>query len=157
MEALFRKIASKAKSTNECNIVHKVFDEFPPWCWEKLLYQCAIIYKVSFCLHSALYTPKQMIIKNLQSVDNTLNYLHSCLHSSLCLHTHTLVQTVTPVTQPGIGGEDFLSEQQKCLPLISVQRHWLNPFVSMSMPTNTSKSRWGKALVQISVDACRRV
>lgn len=28
MEALFRKIASKAKSTNECNIVHKVFDEF---------------------------------------------------------------------------------------------------------------------------------
>lgn len=29
MEALFRKIASKAKSTNECNIVHKVFDESP--------------------------------------------------------------------------------------------------------------------------------
>ena len=27
-----RKIASKAKSTNECNIVHKVFDEFTPWC-----------------------------------------------------------------------------------------------------------------------------
>lgn len=32
MEALFRKIASKAKSNNECNIVHKVFDEFTPWC-----------------------------------------------------------------------------------------------------------------------------
>lgn|GEM_PF-1275617 len=32
MEALFRKIASKAKSTNECNIVCKVFDEFIPWC-----------------------------------------------------------------------------------------------------------------------------
>lgn len=32
MEALFRNIASKAKSTNECNIVYKVFDEFPPLC-----------------------------------------------------------------------------------------------------------------------------
>lgn len=32
MEALFRKMASKAKLTNECNIVHKVFDEFTPWC-----------------------------------------------------------------------------------------------------------------------------
>lgn len=30
MEALFRKMASKAKSTNEHNIVHKVFDEFTP-------------------------------------------------------------------------------------------------------------------------------
>ncbi len=76
---------------------------------------------------------------------------------TLSTHTHTLVQTVTPAAWPGIGGEDFLSEQQKCLPLISVQRHWLNPFVSMSMPTNTSKSRWRQALVQISVDACRRV
>lgn len=76
---------------------------------------------------------------------------------TLSTHPHTRVQTVTPVTQPGIEGEDFLSEQQKCLPLISVQRHWLNTFVSMSMPTNTSKSRWGQALVQISVDTCRRV
>lgn len=70
---------------------------------------------------------------------------------------HTWVQTVAPATWSGIGGEDFLSEQQKCLPLISVQRHWLNPFVSMSMPTNTPKSRWVQALVQINVDACRRV
>lgn len=76
---------------------------------------------------------------------------------TLSTHPPTQVQIVTPAAWPGIGGEDFLSEQQKCLPLISVQRHWLNPFVSMSMPTNTSKSRWGKALVQISVDACRRV
>gem|GEM_PF-2856895 len=44
---------------------------------------------MSFCLHSAPYTPKRMIIRNLRSVDNTLNYLHSCLHSSLCLHTPT--------------------------------------------------------------------
>lgn len=76
---------------------------------------------------------------------------------TLSTHPHTLVQTVTPAAWPGIGGEDFLSEQQKCLPLISVQRHWLNPFVSMSMPTNTSKSKWRQALVQISVNACRRV
>lgn len=75
---------------------------------------------------------------------------------TLSTHPHTLVQTVTPAAWPGIGGEDFLSEQQKSLPLISVQRHWLNPFVSMSMPTNTSKSKWRKALVQTSVDACRR-
>lgn len=32
MKALFNKIASKAKSTNKCNIVHKEFDEFRPWC-----------------------------------------------------------------------------------------------------------------------------
>lgn len=76
---------------------------------------------------------------------------------TLSTHPHTRVQTVTPAAWPGIGGADFLSEQQKCLPLISVQRHWLNPFVSMSMPTNTSKSKWRQALVQISVDACRRV
>lgn len=76
---------------------------------------------------------------------------------TLSTHPHTWVQTVAPAAWPGIGGEDFLSEQQKCLPLISVQRHWLNPFVSMSMPTNTSKSKWRQALVQISVDACRRV
>lgn len=76
---------------------------------------------------------------------------------TLSTHFHTLVQTVTPAALPGIGRAIFLSEQQKCLPLISVQCHWLNPFVSMSMPTNTSKSRWGQALVQISVDACRRV
>lgn len=75
---------------------------------------------------------------------------------TLSTHPHTRVQTVTPVTQPGIGRADFLSEQQKCLPLISVQRHWLNPFVSMSMPTNTSKSKWRQALVQTSVDACRQ-
>lgn len=76
---------------------------------------------------------------------------------TLSTHTHTLVQTVTPAAWPGIGGEDFLSEQQKCLPLISVQRHWLNAFVYMSMPTKTEKSRWKQTLVQISVDACRRV
>lgn len=76
---------------------------------------------------------------------------------TLSTHPHTWVQTVAPAAWSGIGGKDFLSEQQKCLPLISVQRHWLNPFVSMSLPTNTSKSRWGQALVQISVDACRRV
>lgn len=76
---------------------------------------------------------------------------------TLSTHPHTRVQTVTPAAWPSIGGEDFLSEQQKCLPLISVQRHWLNSFVSMSMPTNTSKSKWRQALVQISVDACRRV
>lgn len=76
---------------------------------------------------------------------------------TLPTHQHTLVQTVTPAAWPSIGRADFLSEQQKCLPLISVQRHWLNPFVSMSMPTNTSKSKWRQALVQISVDACRRV
>lgn len=76
---------------------------------------------------------------------------------TLSTHQHTRVQTVTPVAWPGIGGKDFLSEQQKFLPLISVQRHWLDPFVSMSMPTNTSKSRWRQALVQISADACRRV
>lgn len=76
---------------------------------------------------------------------------------TLSTHPHTRVQIVTPAAWPGIGGADFLSEQQKCLPLISVQRHWLNPFVSMSLPTNTSKSKWRQALVQISVDACRRV
>lgn len=76
---------------------------------------------------------------------------------TLSTQQHTRVQTVTPAAWPGIGGENFLSEQQKCLPLISVQRHWLNSFVSMSMPTNTSKSKWRQALVQISVDACRRV
>lgn len=76
---------------------------------------------------------------------------------TLSTHQHTRVQTITPAAWSGIGGEDFLSEQQECLPLISVQRHWLNPFVSMSMPTNTSKSKWRQALVQISVDACRRV
>lgn len=76
---------------------------------------------------------------------------------TLSTHPHTRVQIVTPAAWPGIGGADFLSEQQKCLPLISVQRHWLNPFVSMSMPTSTSKSKWRQALVQISVDACRRV
>ena len=42
-----------------------------------------------FCLHSALYAPKLMNIRNLQSVDNTQNYLYSCLHSSLYLHTNT--------------------------------------------------------------------
>lgn len=76
---------------------------------------------------------------------------------TLSTHPHTLVQTVTPAAWPGIGGEDFLSEQQKYLPLISVQRHWLTPFVSMSMPKNTPKNRWVQALVQISVNACRQV
>lgn len=76
---------------------------------------------------------------------------------TLSTHPHTRVQTVTPAAWPGIGGKDFLSEQQKCLPLISVQRHWLNPFICTSMPTNTSKNRWVQALVQISVDACRQV
>ncbi len=38
---------------------------------------------------------------------------------TLSTHPHTWVQTVTPAAWPGIGGEDFLSEQQKCLPLIS--------------------------------------
>lgn len=76
---------------------------------------------------------------------------------TLSTHPHTRVQTVTPAAWPGIGGEDFLSEQQKCLPLVSVQRHWLNAFVYMSMPTKTEKSRWKQTLVQISVDACRRV
>lgn len=48
---------------------------------------------------------------------------------TLSTHPHTRVQIVTPAAWPGIGGADFLSEQQKCLPLISVQRHWQNPFV----------------------------
>lgn len=76
---------------------------------------------------------------------------------TLPTHQHTLVQTVTPAAWPGIGGANFLLEQQKCLPLVSVQRHWLNAFVYMSMPTKTEKSRWKQTLVQISVDACRRV
>lgn len=76
---------------------------------------------------------------------------------TLSTHQHTLVQTVTPAVWPCIGGEEFPSEQQKCLPLISVQRHWQNPFVYMSMPKNTPKNRWVQALVQISVNACRRV
>ncbi len=76
---------------------------------------------------------------------------------TLSTHPHTWVQTVAPAAWSGIGGEDFLSEQQKCLPLISVQRHWQNAFVCMSMPKKTPKSRWVQALVQINVDACRRV
>lgn len=76
---------------------------------------------------------------------------------TLSTHPHTWVQTVAPAAWPGIGGEEFPSEQQKCLPLISVQRHLQNPFVYMSMPKNTPKNRWVQALVQISVDACRRV
>lgn len=75
---------------------------------------------------------------------------------TLSTHPHTWVQTVTPAAWPSIGGEDFLSEQQKCLPLISVQRHWLNAFVYMSMPTKTENSRWKQTLVQISVDECRQ-
>lgn len=74
---------------------------------------------------------------------------------TLPTHQHTLVQTVAPAAWPSIGGEDFLSEQLKCLPLVSVQRHWLNAFVYMSMPTKTEKSRWKQTLVQISVDEYR--
>ena len=76
---------------------------------------------------------------------------------TLSTHSHTLVQTVTPAALPGIGRAIFLSEQQKCLPLVSVQRHWLIPFGCMSMPKNTAKSRWRLTLVQMSVDKSRRV
>lgn len=90
----------------------------------------------SFCLHSALFYATSLIISRLCCADKTKELLH-CAYTHLpptCTHLHAsaltpyrtrlTTKTGVPPAHYGIGGADFLSEQQIFLPPYTFFSDW---------------------------------